>query len=257
MRLAVDGRVAALTEPIGACLAALPVLVGRWRELTFDGDGVVNHGDVRREGLRVERGSHPHAGTGYRLVTVTGGEDNTEYSVDLLADDHRALGFRVTRQDFPAVSIEVRVVSPAAPSRLTVVWTNETDAPWPASGLLDGEVSVALNHLPPRRTTGPQLLVTIRHPRLRGQARVLITPGEDGTWRLRAKIRFRGRWIWRPLGAIAVPFLRKPATQGLADLMEQLSQFCQEFVEHFRGLPATPEQLATAIFDEFLTMIER
>jgi hypothetical protein len=50
-------------------VAALPALARRWRGLRFEQGVYVHAADGRRrEGLRIERGSHPLAGTTYRLV---------------------------------------------------------------------------------------------------------------------------------------------------------------------------------------------
>ena len=50
-------------------VAALPALARRWRGLRFEQGVYVHAADGRRrEGLRVERGSHPLVGTSYRLV---------------------------------------------------------------------------------------------------------------------------------------------------------------------------------------------
>jgi hypothetical protein len=50
-------------------VAALPALARRWRGLRFDQGVYVDAADGRRrEGLRIEHGAHPLAGTSYRLV---------------------------------------------------------------------------------------------------------------------------------------------------------------------------------------------
>jgi hypothetical protein len=55
-----------------ATFAAVPAaLLHGWQELTFDRGTLVDSAGVRREGLRVEVGSHPLAGTTYTVVTMT------------------------------------------------------------------------------------------------------------------------------------------------------------------------------------------
>src|SRR5574341_74024 len=49
-------------------IAALPVLVRRWRALRFEQGVYIDSHGRPREGLRVERGAHPLAGTSYRVV---------------------------------------------------------------------------------------------------------------------------------------------------------------------------------------------
>jgi hypothetical protein len=49
-------------------IAALPVLVRRWRALRFEQGVFIDANGRPREGLRVERGSHPLPGTSYRVV---------------------------------------------------------------------------------------------------------------------------------------------------------------------------------------------
>jgi hypothetical protein len=75
-------------------IAALPVLVRRWRALRFDQGVYIDSYGRPREGLRVERGSHPLPGTSYRVVVgMEQTTDAAEHGAIAQAEPMDANGF--------------------------------------------------------------------------------------------------------------------------------------------------------------------
>lgn len=59
-----------------------------------------------------------------------------------------------------------------------------------------------------------------------GKARLTVTPrpAEDGSWRVRVVLGVRGRWLLRPVGAVALFFARGAVTRGFREAVESAAE---------------------------------
>jgi hypothetical protein len=59
-----------------------------------------------------------------------------------------------------------------------------------------------------------------------GKARLTVTPrpAEDGSWRVSVVLGVRGRWLLRPVGAVALFFARGPMTRGFREAVERAAE---------------------------------
>jgi hypothetical protein len=59
-----------------------------------------------------------------------------------------------------------------------------------------------------------------------GKARLTVTPrpAEDGSWRVSVVLGVRGRWLLRPVGAVAMFFARGPMTRGFREAVESAAE---------------------------------
>ncbi|WP_103530307.1 hypothetical protein [Streptomyces sp. SM11] len=59
-----------------------------------------------------------------------------------------------------------------------------------------------------------------------GRARLTITPrpAEDGSWQVSVVLGVRGRWLLRPVGAVALFFARGPMTRGFREAVESAAE---------------------------------
>jgi hypothetical protein len=262
-------------------IAALPELARRWRRLEFHNGMVIDRRGRRREGLRVEAGTHPRAGTRYRIVTphaqapsdgapligthpaasaavVSDASKPTDIRVvDVTADDRERIGLRFTEPD--GGIIDVTLHRPAAPDRLTAVSLVQVGGTWPFRGPMTVDVRLDLASIPPadNGTEEPQLVVELRHKRLRVRATVMIDVDGD-QWDVAFDLGFVGRGVARPLFRPGTPIigrmLRREITRAVEDLPGQVAAFNRE-VARLAGQPATPTNLATNVLDLFLAEI--
>ncbi len=54
------------------------------------------------------------------------------------------------------------------------------------------------------------------------KARLTVTPhpADDGSWRISVVLSVRGRWLLRPVGAVALFFARRPVERGFREAVE-------------------------------------
>ncbi|MEI5035602.1 hypothetical protein RB201_32050 [Streptomyces sp. S1A(2023)] len=59
-----------------------------------------------------------------------------------------------------------------------------------------------------------------------GKARLTITPrpAEDGSWQVSVVLVARGRWLLRPVGAVALFFARGPVTRGFREAVDRAAE---------------------------------
>ncbi|MBD3553757.1 hypothetical protein [Streptomyces sp. SP18CM02] len=64
--------------------------------------------------------------------------------------------------------------------------------------------------------------VTARAAHRLAKARLTVTPhpADDGSWRISVVLSVRGRWLLRPVGAVALFFARRPVDRGFREAVE-------------------------------------
>ncbi|MFI9188129.1 hypothetical protein ACIG0A_02355 [Streptomyces californicus] len=64
--------------------------------------------------------------------------------------------------------------------------------------------------------------VTARATHRLAKARLTVTPhpADDGSWRISVVLSVRGRWLLRPVGAVALFFARRPVERGFREAVE-------------------------------------
>ncbi|WP_223858252.1 hypothetical protein [Streptomyces sp. JV180] len=64
--------------------------------------------------------------------------------------------------------------------------------------------------------------VTARAAHRLAKARLTVTPhpADDGSWRISVVLSVRGRWLLRPVGAVALFFTRRPVERGFREAVE-------------------------------------
>ncbi|MDW4896943.1 hypothetical protein RB625_00920 [Streptomyces californicus] len=64
--------------------------------------------------------------------------------------------------------------------------------------------------------------VTVRAAHRLAKARLTVTPhpADDGSWRISVVLSVRGRWLLRPVGAVALFFARRPVERGFREAVE-------------------------------------
>lgn len=255
-------------------IAALPELARLWRGLEFHNGMVIDRRGRRREGLRVEAGTHPHTGTRYRIVTPlpeTPGDEAPAAAedeaatpthvrvVDVTADDEERIGLRSTEPTGVAVDVEVH--RPGAPDRMTATSVVAVGGTWPFRGPMTVDVRLDLAALPPAGHATdpdePQLVVELRHRRLRIRATVLAAVVGD-RWDLAFDLGFAGRGLARPLFRPGTPIigriLRREIRKAVGELPGQV-EACNRELARLSGRPATPTTLAANVLDLFLAEI--
>jgi hypothetical protein len=174
--------------------------------------------------------------------------------VELLADDIHRLRVRVQRVGAPDV-VEAELRYPDQPKNVTVDVAGTVPGGWPAGGPFTVKAGIALDQMPPARSSGPQLVAEARHGRARGWAEVAIREAGAGFWTVEVALRARGRGAARPVLAILTPLVRRYAQRGLDALLDELpeevDQFNRELREQFGPSP-DPEQVADKVFHDFL-----
>jgi hypothetical protein len=275
-------RAGTTVSPIDAELlvAALPELARQWRSLEFHNGMVIDRRGRRREGLRVEAGTHPHTGTRYRIVTplperpgdavpvaaVDAADAVDEAApptqvrvVDVTADDHERIGLRCTEPDGLVVDVEVH--RPAEPDRVTGTSVVAVGGTWPFRGPMTVDVRLDLAAVPAAGDTTdrdePQLVVDLRHKRLRVRATVLVRVVGD-RWDVALDFGFDGRGLARPLFRPGTPIisriLRREIRNAVAELPGQV-EACNRELARLGGRPATPTNLAINVLDLFLAEV--
>ncbi|MFI1804444.1 hypothetical protein ACIQJW_15855 [Streptomyces californicus] len=65
--------------------------------------------------------------------------------------------------------------------------------------------------------------VTARAAHRLAKARLTVTPhpADDGSWRISVVLSVRGRWLLRPVGAVALFFARRPVERGFREAVEK------------------------------------
>lgn len=275
---------------LGPYAAALPLLLTRWRELTFV-DGVVRHPvtGVAHEGLQVVAGHHPYPGVAYRLMV-------REEDVPAPTSEEALVAQRLGAADPQAVDDweRGRVAAARASGRVDVTWHTlaitvgtddarrttfavhdaETDTrvrvdlteparPGPVdvaaeitdfgatSAFLSGTVEILL-----RLEVGPgvpHLVLTVRHRRGRAHADVGFTEAGGGRWQVTADVDAHGAGWLRPLVAVVAPFLRKPARSGLDEVLAGLPPVFDRMAAY--RAPADPHVLADQVLADLISEI--
>lgn len=249
--------------------AVLPALAMRWRGLPFEQGVYVPAAGPRREGLRVEQGSHPHPGTRYLVLLASAHVPNppdegvgdeprpVKMLVELLADDIHRLRIRVQRVGGPDV-VEAELRRPDRPESITVDVAGTVPGGWPAGGPFTVKAGIALDQMPPVQSSGPQLVAEAKHRRAYGWVDAAIRAAGAGFWTVEVAIRVRGRGVARPIVAVLAPVVRRYAQRGLDAFLDRLptevDQFNRELREEF-GLSPDPEQIADRVLNDFLASL--
>ena len=194
---------------VAAVVDALPVLVGRLRDLSIDSAGVLDPTTgERREGLAVTSGVHCVPGSRYRLVTQAAHGDDADVApiisaIELLANDRRQFGLAIQgeRPSFPDV-----VVTAHDLNRLGVVdvqSVHQTSERWLFCGptTIDGTADLAQI----RSADGISSAAAMRlhHRRIVATGTLTAAPGDGTSIRLTIDATVRGRGLMRPLLAVA------------------------------------------------------
>jgi hypothetical protein len=259
-------------------VAAVPELIKRWRALEFHRGMVIDRDGRRREGLQVESGTHPRAGTRYRVVTdpqapsagtvpavrgAPGPADQStaplpadEVHVDVIADDLDRIGLRFTN---PEQVTDVELRRPLKPDRVTARTVVHIDEMWPFRGDVTVDVRLDLAALPhpDQRSDEPQLVVDVRHPRLRASVKVLVN-AVGGRWDVSFDVAITGRGLSRLLFRPGVPFIGRTLRREMAEAIDQLPGQVVAFnreLGRLTGPAPTPSDLAGSILDLFLAEI--
>ncbi|MFI1185549.1 hypothetical protein [Streptomyces californicus] len=68
--------------------------------------------------------------------------------------------------------------------------------------------------------------VTARAAHRLAKARLTVTPrpADDGSWRVSVVLSVRGRWLLRPVGAVALFFVRRPVERGFREAVENAAR---------------------------------
>ncbi|WP_030579544.1 hypothetical protein [Streptomyces anulatus] len=90
-----------------------------------------------------------------------------------------------------------------------------------------------------------------------GKARLTVTPRrtEDGSWRVSVVLGVRGRWLLRPVGAVALFFARGPMTRGFREAVESAAEEWNTALAELT--PLHGEALRTEIADALTEPAER
>ncbi|HVK21906.1 MAG TPA: hypothetical protein VM677_11150 [Actinokineospora sp.] len=239
-------RVSFVIAGIDATAAeVVPLVVGRWRELVFDDDGVVLVDGERREGLAVEAGAHPRAGTRYSLVTV--GERAANYDVELVEDT--ASRFVVRVEQHGDVPIEFELTKPA--ERAAVRFAGEVGGKWPIGGRVRGDASVDLRRLP-AGDGEPQVLISVEHSRVVGDAKAFVR-GIDGGWRVDVDVRLRGSGITR---VVLGPVIMIMGRRAVGEVVDKIAADLNAAVLS-AGTPLDAVKVADRVARGFLDSVAR
>ncbi|MFK0097149.1 hypothetical protein [Streptomyces sp. NPDC091040] len=86
--------------------------------------------------------------------------------------------------------------------------------------------------LPPGAPPAARAPVTVRLKHLLGEARLHLRPrrAEDGRWAVEAVATVRGRWLLRPVAAVALLLAGGPLRRGFRDAVEQAAEGWNEAV---------------------------
>jgi hypothetical protein len=234
-------------------LAALPMLLARWRALTFR-DGVVRHPvtGAAHEGLRVVDGEHPYPGAVYRLV-VRENETWHTFAVAVGTDDARRTTFSVHEAETDT-RVRVDLTDPARPGPIDLA-AEVTDF-GRTSSVLRGIVEILV-----RADLGsgvPHLVTTVRHRHAKIHAELVFAVLRGGRWSVTAEVDARGAGWVRPLVGVLGPFLKPTARRGLADVLDGLppafDKLSQELATRYPS-PPDPHTLAEQIMADLITEI--
>ncbi len=247
----VRGSTEVTAVDLGPFLAALPVLLDRWRALPFQ-DGVVRHPvtGAAHEGLRVVEGRHPHPGAIYRLVVR---EDETwhTFAVALGTDDARRTTFSVHEAETDT-RVRVDLTEPARPGPIDVA-AEVTDFGG-TSSFLRGVVEILLRV--DLASGVPHLVTGLRHHRARAHADLVFAVRPGGRWAVTADVDAHGVGWVRPLVGAVAPFLKPTARRGLAELLYGLppafDRLSHELATRYPS-PPDPETLAEQILADLIT----
>ncbi|WP_405938434.1 hypothetical protein OG338_18940 [Streptomyces sp. NBC_00726] len=216
--------------------------------LTPDGEPV--------EDLRLLKGRHLRTGALYEVGR---------------ADDDERMAIRVREwRRASAVELEQRMSAPDLNARVSLRLT-APDRPrlvegrgriWgpDGSGVLrrgsgKGRADLAAwwdaAALPPGAPPAARAPVTVRLKHLLGEARLRLRPrrAEDGRWVVEAVASVRGRWLLRPVAAVALLLAGGPLRRGFRDAVEQAAEGWNEAVARLLelGPDGVREELARQV----------
>jgi hypothetical protein len=255
-------------------VAALPAVATRWRALRFEDGVVVTDDGTRKEGLAVASGSHPLAGTTYRValpmtepktVDPVDGETRREQMarawgrgpspsvstclVELAKDDARQVVIRA--EDAAGVWVaDVDVHHPARPDAADVAVVVHATGGWLTRGPVEVTAHLDVGAL--------RVDVTVRHRHAKGRATLAVDAAVAGEWTSSFDIMGRGRGVLRPVVAVASPFVRGALNRKLASLLRhdgpRVARLNEQIADEF-GAPADPEEIAAAVMKELLDAV--
>ena len=268
--------------------AAIAEVLDCWRALQFDGGLVVVGGPgERREGLRVLAGTHPVAGTSYRVSLVEpvspeltaeeqaelariGGREpevaewlrrrtarleasgqrrtkTTTIVVDVREDTAAAMGLCLVLSDPSPVNVDLVLDRPRAPKGLSASVGGRIEGNWLMRGPVHGGGALSLDPL-------PQLELNVRHRRARGAAAVHTRLRDDGRWDVTFNVRARGAGLLRPFAATVTPWLATKARQRVQAVVAALPERVSQFNGRWRAEVAQHGErgIAQRWVDEFL-----
>ena len=213
---------------VAAVVDAMPLLVGRLRDLSIDSRGVVDPSTgERRSGLVVVGGVHPRPGSRYRIVTQrparlgvadarllgfrrtplpqpgmsTPGATTSE--IELRANDRRTLAIAM-RIDNPALhELTAAMHDPEGLGAIEVQSVREVNTSWLLGGKLTVDGTADLAQIRSADNGSSAAAMRLRHRRLAASATLTSSEADARSIRLTIDATVRGRGMARPLVAIA------------------------------------------------------
>lgn len=209
-------------------------------------DGAILLADGRAvDGVRLLKGRHLRPGARYGSTPDPADADGAD-STDSTAETPPVSGAAVLREWRPSRSIEVeslmeeesfsvrakiRLRDPLTPRVLELSLSGHN----PKGGSLyrfsgHGKADLAAwwaavgrPHTAPPAARAP---VSGKAVHRLGKARLTVTPrpAEDGSWQVSVVLGVRGRWLLRPVGAVALFFARGPMTRGFREAVESAAE---------------------------------
>ncbi|MDG9681732.1 hypothetical protein QC334_03080 [Streptomyces sp. DH18] len=203
-------------------------------------DGAILLADGRAvDGIRLLKGRHLRPGARYGSTPEGAGTDSTSEAVPVS-------GATVLREWRPSRSIEVenvledaslsvrtkiRLREPLVPGALEVSLSGHNPKGgslyrFSGRGRADPAAWWAAVDRPIPAPPAARPPVSGRAVHRLGKARLTITPrpAEDGSWQVSVVLVVRGRWLLRPVGAVALFFARGPVTRGFREAVDRAAE---------------------------------
>ncbi|THA69250.1 hypothetical protein E6P78_12565 [Streptomyces sp. A0958] len=233
--------VLALEPELVAELASL--LCGLAESTRARGERVLMPDGQPVEGLRLVRGRHLGAGARYE---IEGSEDSERMAVRVR--EWRRTGACEVELLLGAPDLNGRLsLRLAAPDRPRLFEARGRMWGPDGSGALHrgaGKARVDLTAwwaaalLPPGAPPAARAPATARVRHLLGEARLYLRPrrAEDGRWLVEAAVSLRGRWLLRPVAAVALLLAGGPLRRGFRDGVERAAEGWDEAVGELLAL---------------------
>jgi hypothetical protein len=243
----------------------VPALIQAWRDLRFEQGMYLDPSGVRRERLRLEKGSHPLPGAQYRLLAAGEGQSSTTepashtIHIALVADDADHVQIRARSRGAGEWDVEAELLRTAWADRLHVEVSGSTGGGWITGGKVSAFATVDLDRIPSDRRDDPQIEVRGSHRVIAGTGQVAIRELHDGHWEVTVGLATRGRGCLWPVAALAGSGLRRTIRRGVEDALQELAaavaELNQSMAEELGAVNGHVDMLATTLLHEALADI--